>query len=40
MQKQVYRTPIYNADGLKQRLLAVMAALDNRIIYYFVSVNT
>jgi len=38
MQEQVYQTPIHDVNDLKQRLLDVWAAEDQRmIIYYFVN---
>src|SRR6218665_3757501 len=39
MQEQVYQTPIHDVNGLKQRLLDEWAALDQRIIDYFVYLN-
>jgi len=39
MQEQVYQTPIHEVNDLKQRLLDVWAAVDQRIrpIDYFVN---
>jgi len=37
MQEQVYQTPIHDLKDLKQRLLDVWAAVDQRIIYYFIN---
>jgi len=39
VQEQVYHTPILDVNDLKQRLLDVWAAVDKRIIYYFVNVH-
>jgi len=39
MQEQVYHTLILDVNDLKQRLLDVWAAVDKRIIYYFVNVH-
>ena len=36
MQEQVYQTPIHDVNDLRQRLLDVWAALDQRIVDYFV----
>jgi len=39
VQEQVYHTPILDVNDLKQHLLDVWAAVDKRIIYYFVNVH-
>ena len=39
MQEQVYQTPIHDVNDLKQRLLDVWAAVEQRNIYYFVNLN-
>jgi len=39
MQGQVYQTPFHDVNYLKQRLLDEWAALDKRIIDYFVYLN-
>ena len=37
MQEQVYQTPIQDVNDFKQHLLDLWAAVDQRIIYYFVN---
>ena len=41
VQEQIYQTPIHDVglNDLKQRLLDVSAAVDKRIIYYFLNLN-
>jgi len=39
MQEQVYHTPIHDVNDLKQPLMDVWAAVDQRIIYYLVNLN-
>jgi len=39
VQKQVYHTPIFDVNYLKQHLLDLWAAVDQKIIYYFVHLN-
>jgi len=39
MQEQVYQTPIHDVNDIKQRLLDVLVALDQRIINNAINLN-